>query len=330
MPIKSKKMPKILIATYPFAETGKKPLELLEQTGWELKFNPFGRRLKVGDIEEIIEDVDAIIAGTEPYPEEILRRSNVKVISRVGIGLDNVPLKACLEMGMKVTYTPDAPTQGVAELTVGNIINLARHVLPSDRSVREGAWNRIMGVLLSDITIGIIGVGRIGKIVIDLLQPFKPNLLVCDTTPDVEFGEKYNLNWCSREEVFEKSDIVSLHIPGSSANVDYLDRQTISLMKTGSSIINTSRGVIVDEKALYDALIQKHLSGAALDVFKAEPYEGPLSKLDNVIFTAHMAASAKGSRYLMELGAVEDCIRVLNGEEPENDAITEENLSLMT
>lgn len=317
---------KILIATHPFAQTGRKPLELLEATGWELKYNPFGRRLKVGDIEKIIEDVDAIIAGTEPYPKEILKKSKVKVISRVGIGLDSVPLKACKDMGISVTYTPDAPSQGVAELTVANIINLARHVLPSDRSVREGAWNRLMGMLVSDMTIGIVGVGRIGKLVIQLLQPFKPNLLVCDSNPDMEFGEKYGLNWCDKEEIFRRSDIVSLHIPGSKRNHNYLDRQTISRMKTGSAIINTSRGVVVDEKALHDAIAQKHLSGAALDVFAQEPYDGPLTKLENVIMTAHMAASAKGSRYLMELGAVEDCIRVLNGEPPSINALTNENI----
>jgi D-3-phosphoglycerate dehydrogenase len=316
---------KILIATHPFAKTGRKPLDLLEETGWDLKFNPFGRRLRIGDIEEIIEDVDAIIAGTEPYPEELLKKSKIKVISRVGIGLDNIPLRACKEMDIQVTYTPDAPSQGVAELTVGNIINLARHVLPSDRSVREGAWNRLMGKLINDITIGIVGVGRIGKRVIQLLQPFDANLMVCDIEPDIKFGKKYGLRWYHKKELFKNADIVSLHIPGSKRNKNYLDRNTIAKMKTGSAVINTSRGIILDEKALYDALIQKHLSGAALDVFRDEPYDGPLSNLENVIMTAHIAASAGGSRFMMELGAVEDCIKVLNGDSPKVSALTEEN-----
>lgn len=317
---------RILIATHPFGKTGRKPLELLQETGWELVFNPHGRRLKKGDIPELIEGVDAIIAGTEPYSEEVLRKSKLKVISRVGIGLDSVPLKACKEMGISVTYTPDAPSQGVAELTVANVINLARHVIPSDRSVREGAWNRLMGGLINDVTIGIVGIGRIGKLVAQLLQPFRPNLLACDINPDLAFGEKYGLKWCSKEDIFRASDIITLHIPGSRRNHNYLDRQTIATMKTGAAVINTSRGVVVDEKALYDALVQKHLSGAALDVFVQEPYDGPLRQLDNVILTAHIAASAKGSRYLMELGAVEDCIRVLKGEAPVNDALVEENL----
>ncbi len=116
--------PTILIATYPFGKTGRKPLDLLEATGWDLKFNPYGRRLRSGDIPQIIQGVDAIIAGTETYPAEVLENSMVKVISRVGIGLDSLPLMACKELGIRVTYTPDAPSQGVAELTVANIINL--------------------------------------------------------------------------------------------------------------------------------------------------------------------------------------------------------------
>jgi D-3-phosphoglycerate dehydrogenase / 2-oxoglutarate reductase len=329
MPINDKmsKNYKILIATHPFSKTGKKPLELLEATGWTLKFNPYGRRLKVGDIEHIIKDVDAIIAGTEPYPIEILQKSKVKVICRVGIGLDNIPLKECKEMGISVTYTPDAPSQAVAELTVANIINLARYILPSDHSVREGTWNRLIGKLISDMTIGIIGVGRIGKLLVQLLQPFQPNLLVNDINPDLKFGKRYNLKWCSKEKIFTKSDIISLHIPGSKQNINYINRDIIARMKTGAALINTSRGTILEETALYDALIQGHLGGAALDVFSSEPYDGPLAKLDNVILTAHIGASAKGSRYLMELGAVDDCIRVLKGEKPKNNALTEGNIN---
>jgi len=227
----------------------------------------------------------------------------LKVISRVGIGLDNVPLETCKSLGIAVTYTPSAPSQGVAELTLGNIINLCRQILMSDRSVREGAWNRYMGTLLSEMTIGIVGVGRIGKKVVELLQPFKPKIIGCDLIPDYDFGKKYNLEWDEKEEIFQKGDLVSLHIPYNEKNHHYLDRKTIAQMRTGSYIINTSRGPIVDESAIVDALSQKHLGGAALDVFEKEPYEGILSRFENVVLTAHIGASAKACRYLMELGA---------------------------
>jgi len=314
---------RILVATSPFGKAGRKPLDLLEQTGWEIVQNPYGRRLKADEVGDLVQDFDGVIAGTEPYPSEFLKKSRLKVISRVGIGLDNVPLKACKEMGIAVTYTPDAPSQGVAELTVANMINLCRQILMSDHSVREGTWNRYMGTLISELKIGVVGVGRIGKKVVQLLQSFQSNLLVCDIAPDHEFGEKFKLKWCDKEEIFGKCDLVTIHIPYNKRNHHYLDRQTIALMKTGSMVINTSRGPIADESALVDALLQKHLGGAALDVFEKEPYEGSLTRFDNVVLTAHIGASARACRYLMELGAAEDCIRVLTGESPAYDAIQE-------
>jgi D-3-phosphoglycerate dehydrogenase len=314
---------RIFIATYPFGKSGIKPVEILENSGYELIFNPLGRRLKREEVDDFIQDVDAVIAGTEPYPEEILEKTKLKVISRVGIGLDNVPLKFCQKQGITVTYTPDAPSQAVAELTVANIINLCRHILASDHSVREGAWNRYMGYLLEEMTIGIIGIGRIGKRVCKLLQPFQPNIVACDIKPDQRFFDEYNLKRVSKEELLKESDIVSLHIPYNEKNHHFIDRRSLAIMKTGSSIINTSRGGIVDDQALLDALLQKHLAGAALDVFSTEPYEGPLNQMENVIMTAHMGASARKSRFLMELGAAEDCIRVLMGKAPHHDAYGE-------
>ncbi|MFC1619435.1 phosphoglycerate dehydrogenase [Candidatus Neomarinimicrobiota bacterium] len=314
---------RILIATSPFGKTGRKPLDLLEATGWEIVHNPYGRRLRTEEVGELIKDFDGIIAGTEPYPVEFLKGSLVKVVSRVGIGLDNMPLAECRDMGIAVTYTPDAPSQGVAELTVANMINLCRQILMSDHSVREGAWNRYMGTLISELTIGVVGVGRIGQKVIRLLQSFNPSLLVSDIEPDLEFGKEFDLKWCDKEEIFRTCDLVTIHIPYNEMNHHYLDRKTIALMKTGSMVINTSRGPIADETALVDGLLQKHLGGAALDVFEKEPYEGMLTQFDNVVLTAHMGASATACRFLMELGAAMDCIRVLEGRKPVHDAIKE-------
>lgn len=309
--------PRVLIATYPFSEAGSKPLDLLRETGWELIANPFGRRFKAGEVENFLEGVDGVIAGTEPYTEKTLAKAGrLKVIARVGIGLDNVDFDACVKRDIAVTYTPDAPSQGVAELTVANILNLSRHILASDRSVRAGAWNRLMGKLLSELVIGVVGVGRIGKKVCRLLQPFEPKLIACDLVPDEAFGRQMGLCWASKVDLFRQADLVTLHIPNNRRNHYYVDRQTLALMKTGSALINTSRGGVVDTLALTDALAQRHLGGAALDVFEDEPYEGPLIHMDNVVLTAHIGASACASRYLMELGAAEDCVRVLRGLPP--------------
>jgi D-3-phosphoglycerate dehydrogenase len=317
-------MSKILISTYPFGKCGTRPIDLLKELGHEITYPPHKRRLKATEVKELISGVDAVIAGTEPYTEETLSSGNrLKVISRVGIGLDNVDLAYCMKRGIRVSYTPDAPSDGVAELTVANILNLLRHIHKSDRSVRERAWNRFMGKLVHEVTIGILGVGRIGSRVIKLLQPFKPKILAVDIDDSVRSTVPENVEWCSLEELLIHSDIITIHIPLNSKTNGLIGREKISKMKTGAMLINTARGSIVDEQALYDALIQQHLSGAALDVFKIEPYEGPFSNLENVILTAHIAASANETRYLMELGAVEDCLRILNGEEPKHDAIKE-------
>lgn len=313
---------RILLATHPFGLTGRRPLERLEQTKWELFANPHRRRLKPDDVADLLCDVDGVIAGTESYDSDTLRNANkLKVISRVGIGLDSVDLEYCRENNIHVTYTPDAPSEAVAELTVANILNLLRLIHQSDRSVRTGAWNRLMGRLIQETTIGVIGTGRIGGRVIKLLEPFKPRILANDKDTNFYGTPMPNTQWCSIEEVVMMSDVVTFHIPMCQENYHLVDRYLISQMKTGTFLINTSRGGILDTEALYDALAQNHLGGAALDVYENEPYEGPLTRLDNVILTAHIGASARQSRYLMELGAAEDCIRVLSGRKAAHDAI---------
>jgi D-3-phosphoglycerate dehydrogenase len=269
-------------------------------------------------MDTILTDMDGVIAGTEPYKGDVIKRhaGRLKVIARVGIGLDNVELPVAREAGVAVTYTPEAPSRGVAELAVGQMIALARHVYASDRSVREGAWNRLMGWLLSERRIGLLGLGRIGKLVYQLLQPFGAEILACDIAPDLDFVRRHNVKLVPADELFRQCDLVSVHIPLNKRNRHFVNREKLALMKTGSFLINTARGPVVDEEALTDALLQKHLGGAALDVFEKEPYEGVLTELDNVVLTAHMGASARRCRKDMEFQATEDCIRVLKGEPP--------------
>jgi D-3-phosphoglycerate dehydrogenase len=223
-----------------------------------------------------------------------------------------------------VTYTPDAPSDGVAELTVANILNLLRHIHESDRSVREHAWNRLMGHLVREVTIGVVGVGRIGSRVIRLLEPFRARILACDIDPVARQQTlPGNVTWCDADRLLAESDIVTLHIPLTDATREFINRARLSRMKTGAVLINTSRGGVVDEQALGDALSQRHLGGAALDVFGKEPYEGPLARMENVVLTAHIGASARESRYLMELGAAEDCVRVMQGHAAQHEALAQ-------
>ncbi len=309
---------KVLLSTFPFGKYDKSPIKLLEETGWEVITNPFKRRLKSSDMAELTSGVDGIIAGTEPYSREIFEKNkgSLKVIARVGIGLDSIDFNAAEKHNVQITYTPDAPSQAVAELTVAQILNLNRYILSSDRSIRNSAWNRMIGWLVCERKIGLLGLGRIAKLVVKLLKPFGCEIQVCDPEPDLTFIKQNNLKLVSCEELFRTSDVLSIHIPLSKNNIKFVSRDLIATMKTGSFIINTARGPVLDEAALTDALLQGHIGAAALDVFEKEPYEGVLSKLDNVILTGHIGASAKQSRRDMEYRATEDCIRVLKGLEP--------------
>ena len=300
------------------------PVELLEQSGFSFQKNPFNRRIQPGEVIDCVRDVKGLIAGTELYSEEVLKEArNLKVIARVGVGIDNVDHDYCRSRGITVTYTPEAPADGVAELAVANIINLARNIHQSDRSVRERAWNRIMGSLLRELKIGILGVGRIGSRVVKLLQPFNTNLYGCDLAPNEQFGKQHNLTWLPMDELFATCDLVTVHVPLTDQTRQFISTHELRSMKPGSFLINSSRGAVLDELVLVNALQDGHLGGAALDVFNTEPYEGPLASMDNVVLTAHLGSSAWASRIGMEYGAAEDCVRVLSGHQPLRPVPTE-------
>lgn len=322
--------PIIQVTTHPFGACGERPGRVLEGMGAEVRYNPCGRRLKPYEVADLVRDCHGIVAGTEPYTRQVVEAAgNLRVIARVGVGFDNVDFEACAERGVVVTFTPEAPADAVAELTLCQIINLLRRVHDSDKSVREGAWNRYLGWLVREVKIGVLGVGRIGKRVIRLLQPFQPEILGCDLKPDTEFGRQFSVVWVGRDELFRTCDLVTIHVPYNEANHHLVAREQLQSMKRGSCIVNAARGRILDEDALIEGLSWHHIGGAAVDVFEKEPYEGPLTRFDNVVLTAHMGASAHRSRYLMELGAAEDCVRVLSGHEPHNP-VRDEDRGLVT
>lgn len=231
----------------------------------------------------------------------------------MGVGLDNVPFEAARERGIAVTYTPDAPTQAVAELVVGLMLDGMRHISATDRHMHAGTWDKYMGSLLHRKTVGIIGVGRIGKQVIRLLEPYGIKVLGNDVRPDEEFGRAHNVQWVEKEELFAHADIVSLNL-SYSADVEHLiNSRTIGLMQPHTFLINTARGPLVKEEDLYQALKRDQLAGAAIDVYEHEPYNGPLAECDNVILTSHMGAATTESRRNMEVGAVEEVVRFHTG-----------------
>ena len=287
----------VLISTSSFNLANFAQLSDLKKAGVEVKLNPFAARLTEEQVIDLLgTDTIGLIAGLEPLTQNVLKSAkSLKVIARVGTGLDSVDLVAAKELGITVLNTPDAPTKAVAELTIAHILGLLRHVSQADRQIRSGVWKGLMGSLLETKTVGIVGFGRIGKRMATLLSAFGASVIISDA--QVKSGDFQNVGL---DELCTRSDIVSLHLPYSEATHHIIDEKRMNLMKKGSFIVNISRGGLVDEAMLLVALKSGHIAGAALDCFEQEPYEGELRNLENVQITAHMGSYARETRDLME------------------------------
>ena len=303
---------KVLISTSSFGKYHPRPLALLKSHGFEVVSNPYGRKLKTAEVVELAKDCHGIIAGTEPLTEEVLKQLPLlKAISRVGVGLENIDMEAAERRGIVVKSTPDAPTQAVAELTLGLILSVMRRINSMDRGIRSGKWNKEMGRLLSGKTIGIVGLGRIGRRVAELLKPFGAKILANEPKPDKKWVEENKIRLISLEELLKESDVVTLHIPYTDQNRNLINAERLKSMKRGAILINTSRGGLVDEDALYQAMKSGQLSGAALDTMETEPYDGPLKELDNAVLTPHIGSYALEARVQMEMEAAKNLINML-------------------
>ena len=306
---------KVLITTVPFGEKNRKPLDLLESNGIEYVINPLNKKLTEDELMELIPSFDIIIAGTEKISDKVMERAgNLKMISRVGIGLDSVDLLAAEKRDIQVSYTPDAPAPAVAELTIGMMLTLLRSVHVSNSQMHLGKWHRFFGRRLSEITIGIIGVGRIGRGVLEHLQGFgNPKILVNVISIEDDIIKKFNVECSSKEKIYKQSDIVTLHLPLTGKTKDMIKKDHLLSMKADAIIINTSRGGIINESDLYEVMQSGHLSGAAIDVFDNEPYNGDLKDIERCLLTAHMGSMSVDCRARMEIEATEEVVRFLTG-----------------
>lgn len=311
---------KIFVSTHPFSSTSDLPMKLIQDNNFELRVNEHGRKITSRELAQDIQDAQILIAGTEKITEEVLQNApKVKLISRVGIGLDGVDFDLCKKYGVRVAYTPDAPTMAVAELCVGLILDLARKISHTDKAIKNGIWNRHMGMLLYGKTVGIFGMGRIGKSLVHLLSSFNVKFKVYDVVPDLALGRLYNVEFVSKDEVLKSSDIISVNVPLKKDTLDYITIKELKQMQPHTLLINTARGGIVNESDLYQALKDNIIAGAAIDVFEEEPYKGNLTELDNVLLTCHMGASTIDSRTDMEVQAIEEAIRYKNNQPLKNE-----------
>ncbi len=252
--------------------------------------------LKPDELLDRVKDCDVLVvrSATKVTGEVIAAGKQLKVIARAGVGLDNIDVKSAEARKIKVLNAPEAPTVAVAELVLGHMLSFARHFPQADASTKQGKWEKkeLLGTELRGKTFGIIGTGQIGRTVGYRAIAFQMNLLLNDVIRNQEFAERTEGKYVDIETLLKESDYVTIHVPLLSATKHMIGKRELELMRPTAVLINTSRGAIIDEKALVEALQNKKIAGACLDVYESEPLrDSPLLNLPNVVLTPHIGAS---------------------------------------
>ena len=292
--------------------------ELEAQVG-EVIYNPTGKPLTSAEVAKLLPGIDGYIAGLDGIDADALKTADrLQVIARYGVGVDNVDLPAAQEKGIVITNTPGANSVSVAELALGLMLALARQIPEAVQAVHQGKWPRSAGLSLEGKTIGILGLGAIGKQLARRLAGFDCRVLAFDPCADAAFARDHHVELLTMDAAIEQSDFISLHLPLSAETRCLVNDDFLNKMKKGSFLVNTSRGEVIDEDALLRALQTGHLKGVALDAFTVEPPDpkNPLLALPQVIVTPHLGAQTDGATSNMGWLAMKDCLAVLRNEEP--------------
>ena len=305
-------MSKILTSPSSIGQIGPQPFDLLRQYGYEIINNPYGRKLTEDEVIELAKDCVGIVAGVESISARVMDALPLlKCISRVGVGMDSVDLDYAKQKGIIVVNTPDGPTRAVAELTLGMTLSLIRKIPQADAALKQHLWKKQTGNLIFEKQIGIVGLGRIGRMVAELFRGMGNPVIGYDLYPDTDWASKHQVQLKTLDEVLQSADIITLHVPGNSNHTPVIGAGEISKMKNSVLVINISRGGVVDEDALLEALTSQRIAGAAIDVFSKEPYNGPLCDLENVVLTPHLGSYAEEGKLQMEIDAVLNLIENL-------------------
>ncbi|PIQ85244.1 MAG: hypothetical protein COV74_09820 [Candidatus Omnitrophica bacterium CG11_big_fil_rev_8_21_14_0_20_45_26] len=303
---------KIFVALSTFAQHGKKPLSLLQESGISFKLNETKRRLSRDEIIQHAKDCQGIIAGVEPYDAYVLNQlPQLECISRCGVGIDNIDLDTAKKKKIEIRRTPEAVIQPVVELTVAMAFDLLRRLSLQTITMKQKKWQKITGNLMKGKCIGVLGLGRIGKRVAEYFVKLGTKVKGTDLQPDQAWAARTGVQLVSLDQLLGTSDILTIHISWDVNAPFCLSQAEFRQMKKGAYLINVSRGQLVNEKALYEALQSQHLSGAALDVYPEEPYTGKLCEAENVVLTSHVATLTEESRFQMELEATQNLLDYL-------------------
>jgi phosphoglycerate dehydrogenase-like enzyme len=316
-------MPNVLITPSILAGVEAPHLHILRENHFEFAYPARPVQLTEEDLLRELKGIDAVIAGSEPYTRRVLDTyPKLRVIARAGVGFDSVDLETATKHGIAVTITPGTNQEAVAEHTFALILALAKNVIAQHNAVRAGQWSRQANLPLRGRTLGIAGLGRIGKAVAVRGAGFGMRLLAYEPFPDMPFVNAHQVTLVPFERLAAESDFFTIHIPLAAESKYLVNRQTLALMKPTAFLINTARGGLVCEADLLEALRTRRIAGAGLDVFEQEPaLKNPLFQLDNVVVTPHTAGVDLQSRDDMAAHAARAIVALRRGEWPEHQVV---------
>ncbi len=287
---------KVLITSNSFGKFDPKPKAFMESLGWEVVGNRYHHIMNEEEMMGEVAGVDAIILGSDIVSKKVLDKADsLKIISRYGVGIDNIDLEECEKRGIKVTVTRNCNTEAVADYTVGLMLATIRHICNVDKNLKAGVWQKETGLDLCHKTVGVVGLGAIGRQVIKRLKGFDCKILGYDKFLDENYCKENDITVMEPEEIFKQADVITLHVPGNPDGTPMIGEKELASMNENTILINTARGLLVDEKALIEALKEHKIYGYGTDVPSGEADEIEAIKkrfegLDNVVLSPHTAA----------------------------------------
>jgi D-3-phosphoglycerate dehydrogenase len=304
---------KVKVSTIAFSQN-QSLVTLLQQHFPDAEVNIKGVRMNNDELIHFFSDADAVIVGLEKITPEILDRlPKLKLIAKYGVGLDNVDITACSDRGIRIGWTGGVNKRSVAEMALGFMLALCRNLYSTSNQMKQLIWNKSGGFQLSGKTVGIIGLGNIGKELVALLKPFGCNVIVNDIADISRFAAENNVTIVSKSELISSADIISIHTPASSDTLNLFTINEFKMMKPTSFIINTARGGIINELDLKIALQEKFIAGAALDVYETEPpVDRELLEMDKLICTPHTGGNAAEAVFAMGESAINHLLNFRN------------------
>lgn len=320
-------MPRILVTPTVFKNVRGPFRDVLDAAKFDLVFPETDAvRMDRGTLVKHLAGIDGVLASVEQYDAEVLAATKLRAIARVGVGYDSIDLAAASKHGVAVAITPGTNHDSVAEQAIALITGIFRDLAARDNEVRRGVWRRNTVRRLAGNTLGLVGLGRIGKAIVPRAKGLGLKVIAYDPFPDHAFADREHVKLCSLDELLGEADIVSLHLPCTAETTDLINAKSLAKMKRGAVLVNTARGGLVDEAALAEALASGQLSAAGLDVFKVEPLpvDSPLLKFTTATFAPHMGGLDQDSLDAMGKLAAQCLVDLYNGRWPEGCVVNEQ------